>query len=388
MEILFISHKHPPSVGGMEKQSFELVQGIERTNKVHRLIHDNKSGKLFFLLNIHNKIRKILKNNPAISMIHLNDGLMAFFCYKIKKITNLPVLVTIHGLDIVFPNSFFQKRIIKVLNTFDQVIAVSNATAKECIKRGISKSKVSVIKNGIDHDLGKIKQKDDFKFYLEYKLGIDLTAKKILVSLGRSVERKGFSWFIKNIMPVLDREYVYLMVGPKQRTNVLLSLFFCILPNKIKKQLFLFLGYPSDYNNIVKELKKPENKSRVFHLGKVPYHELKQILKYADIFVMPNIKVYGDTEGFGLVALEAAITETPVIASGIEGITDAIIDQKNGLLIQPENVQEWKEKIESLKDRISASNFGKKAKDYTLQNYSWAKMVNEYEQIFYKTIKA
>ena len=39
---------------------------------------------------------------------------------------------------------------------------------------------------------------------------------------------------------------------------------------------------------------------------------------------MPNIRIYGDAEGFGLVALEAVMNGTVALVAGIEGITEAI----------------------------------------------------------------
>lgn len=66
-----------------------------------------------------------------------------------------------------------------------------------------------------------------------------------------------------------------------------------------------------------------------------------QILKASEAFVMPNIKVEGDMEGFGLVALAAILAGTVVFAAGHEGITDAIHHQSNGFLLPSGDVQQW-----------------------------------------------
>ena len=50
MEVLFITHKYPPSIGGMEKQSYELINGFAKIHKVHTLVYDNESSKVKFLL--------------------------------------------------------------------------------------------------------------------------------------------------------------------------------------------------------------------------------------------------------------------------------------------------------------------------------------------------
>ena len=56
---------------------------------------------------------------------------------------------------------------------------------------------------------------------------------------------------------------------------------------------------------------------------------------------MPNIKVQGDMEGFGIVAIEATSIGLPVIASSIEGIKDAIVDNETGALVESENVNNF-----------------------------------------------
>ena len=59
----------------------------------------------------------------------------------------------------------------------------------------------------------------------------------------------------------------------------------------------------------------------------------------SDVFVMPNISVNDDQEGFGIVILEAGCHGLPVIATNIEGIQDAIIEGKTGRLIGENDVQ-------------------------------------------------
>jgi glycosyltransferase involved in cell wall biosynthesis len=170
MEILFITHKYPPSIGGMEKQSYELINGTAKSCKVHTLIYDNRSSKLKFLLTVCFKARKILSENPSISLIHLNDGLMAFFALPIKKMTGVPVLVTLHGLDIVYPSKLFQRFVVAKFKSLDGVIAVSQATAGECIKRGFDRDRVYIVRNGVDTAMSLINTQPGFRKTLEKQL--------------------------------------------------------------------------------------------------------------------------------------------------------------------------------------------------------------------------
>jgi glycosyltransferase involved in cell wall biosynthesis len=68
----------------------------------------------------------------------------------------------------------------------------------------------------------------------------------------------------------------------------------------------------------------------------------------SDIFVMPNVRVAGDVEGFGLVAIEAANAGLLVVASRLEGIVDAVIDGTTGYLCESLNADAWTGRLTDL----------------------------------------
>lgn len=385
MEILFITHKYPPSVGGMEKQSYELINGVARVHKIHTLIYDNHSSRVRFFLTAPWKARQILKKHPGISLIHLNDGLMAIVGVIIKRWTHRPVLATIHGLDIVFPLPLFQRFVTNHFKKLDGVLPVSHATAKECLDRGFSPEQVHVVRNGVDTDMAQIHKRPGFRITFEKRLGIHIEGKKIIVAIGRSVRRKGFSWFMTRVLPKLPDDVIFVIIGPTQphirKINFLLSL----LPKNMAHLISIALGLGIDEIDIQNALERPEIKNRAFYMGKLPFEEMVQVLKHADLYVMPNIKVHGDAEGFGLVALEAAVSGVPVMASAVEGITCAVIDGKNGFLVPAEDPDIWVKKISAaLSDREHLQQFGRDAQQYSIDNYSWKKMVEGYLDVFSK----
>lgn len=369
----------------MEKQSYELINGVARSYKVHTLIYDNKSGRVKFLLTVPFKVKKILRENPNISIIHLNDGLMGFCGIWIKRITSVPVLMTLHGLDIVMPSRLYQRHMVDRFKKLDGIIAVSQATAQECIARGFDRDRVYVVRNGVDTEMSLIDKKTGFRKTLEAKLGIPLQDRKVIVSIGRSVRRKGFSWFMTKVLPQLDESIIYLIVGPTDPNIRRINFILKMLPDRLAHIIVLGLGLGLDEIEVQKALKSPEIRNRAFYLGKQPFEDMVQILKYADLFVMPNIKVIGDAEGFGLVALEASVNGTPVLASAMEGITCAVIDGKNGFLVPPENEKAWIEKIHTLlSDVPHLRDFGETAKQFTISNFAWKKMVDGYITVFKK----
>lgn len=85
-------------------------------------------------------------------------------------------------------------------------------------------------------------------------------------------------------------------------------------------------------------------------------------------------------EGFGLVALEASILGKTVLASDIDGITDAVHNHKNGYLLASGNAVEWSEKIKELSPVIPHKD--KNISQYTAEHFSWNKMIDGYQSVF------
>lgn len=382
-EILVISHKYPPSIGGMQKHCFELVEGLDKQTKVHRLIQTAGISKLWFFITAVGKARKILKSNPEISLIYVNDGLMAFVLTSLMKYTDVPMIATIHGLDVVFPLAFYQKWVREKLSKYAAIIAVSEATKQECFKRGLSKDRVFMVKNGFEpaqdspKDLAIIREK------LKTVHGFNAENKKIIVSIGRGVRRKGFSWFVRNVMIDLPENVCYLIIGPRANTGQIRFLR-NILPAPLFNNLVLFAGLSIDEVEIEKAVTELSLQDRVKRISNLTYEELNALIQLADISVMPNVKVEGDFEGFGLVALEAVSNGTLCIASGIEGITSAVENDKNGILLESENKEAWVARIGDLvREPEELKSLSEKYKSFNLEHsFSWSKMVDEYYHIF------
>lgn len=383
-EILCITHKYPPMIGRMEQQSFELIKGLSNHYKTHIIAYKNGENKVLWFGSLKSKIQTTLKENPNIKLIHLNDGSMGIACLWLRKQSNIPVIVTYHGLDITFPLDFFQQKLIPKLSEFVGAICVSQSTKNECLERGLSERKTFVVKNGVDSHIADIPFDRGIIEKLRLNFGVDVTGKHILVILGRPVKRKGFSWFLKNVMPYLDKDICLLMIGTMKTESSFFEKVLQAMPNKFSHNVQLMLGSPSDTQSVEEQLKLQKN---IFHLGSLPYEDLLQVLSIADLFIMPNIRVEGDIEGFGLVALEASMRGTFVLASGIEGITDAVIDRKNGYLLPNENASAWIDKIhELLSKKEKLKILSKQGKAYTRNNFSWNIMVDEYKTIFDKFI--
>ena len=215
------------------------------------------------------------------------------------------------------------------------VICISHATRDECIARGIAPEKCRVIPVGIRcADTPFVLSKEDSRRSLEKLIGAPIGGKRLLVTVGRLVRRKGVAWFVEHVMPALDNTFQYLIVGDG--------------PDRA----------------VIKELIREKRLSRrTFLAGRLKDHQRDLVLKAADIFIMPNIPVAGDIEGFGIVVLEAGRAGLPVIASDMEGMRDAVIQGQTGFLVEAGNPEAFIQKINSVElepqviSRIVAEKF-------------------------------
>src|SRR5690606_24490751 len=124
----------------------------------------------------------------------------------------------------------------------------------------------------------------------------------------RQVRRKGHVWFIEKVLPLLDKP-----------VNV------------------IFVGDGPERSTIQEAISKSDGKHRIVMTGKIDDKALDSVYQAADVFVMPNISVPGDMEGFGIVMLEANMRGVPIVASNLEGIADVVTVGKNGYLVEPHN---------------------------------------------------
>jgi phosphatidylinositol alpha-1,6-mannosyltransferase len=84
-------------------------------------------------------------------------------------------------------------------------------------------------------------------------------------------------------------------------------------------------------------------------------------LSAADVFVMPNVPVPGDMEGFDLAAIEAALHGAVVGASRLEGLEAAVIDGRTRFLYAPLSAEEFASRIMYLfQNRQHLAELGKR----------------------------
>lgn len=370
MRILYVSHTHPPqgeimdNIGGMQRVSQQLVRELEQKESVTLFKETiNAAGKAKIIAKTASFLFTQLMELPhrarqvEADVILFSSMVTAGLAPAIRSRISIPMVAINHGRDVTLPVSLYQWFLPKVFNALDGVISVSRATREECIERGMDPCKGVALANGFDlNRLSKFPDKMESRHRLQQNFQIPLDQKFMLFTVGRMVKRKGHEWFIREVMPQLDDHIVYVTVGDGPQ-----------------------------YDKIEKTAKEMPFSDRIFLLGRQPDEVLKQAYAAADLFVMPNIPVEGDMEGFGIVLLEANMAQTPAVAADLEGIRDVIAQGKNGYRVPPRDSKQFTVKIKKLLEN-GLPDFSKKAQEYVQKKFNWNHVALQYVEYLQKVI--
>ena len=118
--------------------------------------------------------------------------------------------------------------------------------------------------------------------------------------------------------------------------------------------------------------------------GRVSDEELRRAYASADAFVLPSVlDARKDTEGLGVVLLEAMNYSVPVIASDIGGITDIVRHEETGLLVPPGDEMALAAALARvLSDRPLALKLGEAGRERLHEEFSWDHIVTRWEAVY------
>jgi glycosyltransferase involved in cell wall biosynthesis len=126
---------------------------------------------------------------------------------------------------------------------------------------------------------------------------------------------------------------------------------------------------------------------RLRHLTWVTDQELPDLYRGANLFVMPNIEVPGDIEGFGLVALEAAANGTFTVGSDVSGVNEAVVEGTTGMLLPPGDAKRYVEVIADFTQvPEKAEELGRLAEDFAHRECSWARTALAYQDSLFPPV--
>jgi glycosyltransferase involved in cell wall biosynthesis len=163
---------------------------------------------------------------------------------------------------------------------------------------------------------------------------------------------------------------------------------FGIALNQTKNSRLVIIGEGPDLERL-KELSTHLGISeKVLFVGKVPNKSMPAILSLADVVVFPSVKIGGVEEGSSLGLVEALACARPVIATDVGGLSEAIVDGDNGLLVPERDVIAMAKAIVRLEsDPTVAAGIGKRARDYVIRERTWQQAAQKYVVVYRSSVR-
>jgi phosphatidylinositol alpha-1,6-mannosyltransferase len=325
----------------------------DHPNSIHRLVFKRhewlKPESLFiysklFLLSIWLTVTH--RMNAIFAGRALPEGLVALI---VARLTRRPMLVYAHGEELTgWGRGRKFQAMCFTMQKADWILANSDNTRDTLIRLiGVKPQRVALTYPTVDEDRFIPGRPDDD---LRRAIGLD-GGKNLILSVGRLQQRKGFDTVIR-CLPVLleqglDVEYALIGIG---------------------EDLTYLQGLARELNVT----------DRVHFLGHVSYEDLPRWYNTCDLFAMPNRDIDGDTEGFGLVFLEAAASGKPAVAGKAGGTGSAVVEGVTGLRVDGENVAETAAALQYLlNDPAESARMGQAARQRVLANFIHKRRVDQ-----------
>ena len=356
---LIATRSFPPEVGGMQSLMWGLSREMSKNFmiKVFADYHENhkefdenlnfsieRVGGIKFLRKIRKAqlINEFLKDNKI-------EGIIADHWKSLELIkSNKKKFCLIHGKEINHPNNSSQnKRIIKVFDKVDKIIANSEYTKNLATSIGLNPNKIVVINPGVNlpKDLNK-KSLDKVESLLKIKT-------PRLITVSRFDKRKNHE---KILMALRNLKQIY--------------------PDIV----YICIGYGDEEKNIKDLVKELDLSSQVMFFKEISDDLKNALIAKSNIFVMPSIIHKKSVEGFGIAYVEAAQYGVASLGGKDGGASDAIKHDTTGLICDGNELEDIYSSLNSMLENKKYSELGKNAKEYS-SKFNWSNTIEEYKKI-------
>lgn len=191
----------------------------------------------------------------------------------------------------------------------------------------------------------------------QLKAALGLTGKKVLVSVGRLVHRKGQDTLVDALPLILeeipDAHLMFVGEGPRK---------------KFMQQRAEKLGISS----------------HITFIGRIHYQDLPKYICVGDIFAMPSrSRMAGlEVEGLGIVYLEASACGLPVLGGLSGGAPDAVIDGQTGLVVDGTSPQAVaRAAVHLLHNEAVAIELGMRGRQWIIDEWQWQKWAERFNTL-------
>ena len=345
--VLFVTKDYPPHTGGMARYCHDLVRNIAPFFRVRLIAHKGAKKQIPIFAVV--AFVKALGAVRRCRLVHVGDGMLAPVALALKWISRRPVSITIHGLDMTREHWLYRRLIPPAVRRLDHVVCVSRHTRDVCIARGVDPNRIDVIPNGIDFAAFYDRALDEATWRARYDVAAD---DKVLFTVGNLTRRKGVEWFVRNVLSRMTRaDYRYFIIGSGKEKHL-----------------------------VEDAIRRSPAKDRIALLGPLDFPDRDAFYKYGDLYVMPNIPVPGDAEGFGIVAIEAGAWGLPVLTSAIEGIADAVVPDETALVY--DGAGACRARLEDFLDGRLRVRDPRQIPAIVRDRYDWREIAERYRALF------
>ena len=279
-------------------------------------------------------------------IIHVHWPLpMAAVGWMAARASHAPTVTLFYGAELRFSASgpgILRTFLRWAIRRSNQVVAISTYTANE-VRRLVERS-VEVIPYTYELPAAAARSRDRHRGGFE------------ILTVGRLVERKGIVHLVEALAALsrdIDARLVVIGDGPEAP--------------RIRARAEA-LGVSE----------------RVDLRGRVPDAALRAAYAGADVFALPAIvDARGDTEGLGVVLLEAMNFGVPVIASAAGGIVDIVVDDETGLLVPPADASELAAALDRIaRDGKLADRLGANGQRLVAERFTWPVIVRQWRAVY------
>lgn len=261
-------------------------QRIEKQKHVYQNLQDIYGGNLYDAIEFYTQTAVSTTEHVQADVVHAHDWLTYGAGIAASGHHDIPLISHIHATELdrthFQPNEWIFNRELLGFNRAEKIIAVSNYTKQILVDHyNIKADKIEVVHNGINPS--------------KHTTNADTIAHKnapMVLFLGRLSLQKGAMHFLE--MAALVKE-------------------------KQPDTQFVIAGAGDMFGQLIDRSIQLGLADNILFAGKVDSEEASQLYKRASAFVMPSL-----SEPFGLVALEAALHETPVILSKQSGASEVL----------------------------------------------------------------
>ncbi|MBA4320498.1 MAG: hypothetical protein C0412_19030, partial [Flavobacterium sp.] len=302
-------------------------------------------------------LRKLFKKKKY-DIVHLNSSNTLIGVFSTLFFYTKPKIVfTFHGLSFLDKNyqadfwvKAFSKLYFKACLLFvDQSVFVCNLNLEHSQKLKLPRSS-RVIYNGLDEEELSFLSAKESRMYFSNKCGQDFTNCFLIGSTGRLAYPKNYEFLIIN---------------------------FYRIQKSIPNAKVIIIGDGPNFKKYSKMLKERQLENDFFFVG-----ALKDSYKYIkafDVFTLPSC-----FEGLSISLIEALFAEIPILASDVGGNSEIVTKEFCQLFIL-NDIDDFLTKLHFIKNNINIIVEGNIKQK---KNFSLAKMMNEYVDLYKNTIKA